>query len=143
MRVLLRKELRSAMPFLALVLFFGSLNWMFLLLTENPYQFPLSKALSAENRAETQMTTFVVAFALALGLLVRERDEGTLAFLDGLPVSRSRIFFAKVAIAIGVLWLLPIADLLFNATVHALSRTSLNADMPWSVLLTAAALDSV
>jgi len=142
MRALLRKELRSALPLLALVLFFASMDWVFLLLTENPHQFPLSKALNAENRTETQVSTFIVAIALALGLLVRERDEGTLTFLDGLPVSRSKIFLAKVAVALGVLWLLPLADFLFNVTVHALSHTSLNAKMPWRLLLTAAALDS-
>ena len=143
MRALLKKELRSALPFLMLVLFFASLDWVSLSLTEYPEQFPLSKVLTEEHRTDAQITSFIMAIALALGLLVRERDEGTLAFLDGLPVSRARIFFCKVAVAVGVLWLIPLAGFLLNVTVHALSWTSLNTSMHWGLLLTAAALDAV
>ena len=141
MHSLLRKELRSVAPFLALVLFFVALNWLFILLAEYPDQYPLSLLLSDDARNTTQILTFILAFALASGLLVREQDEGTLAFLDGLPVSRAQIFVCKCAVALSVLWLLPISDLVFNATFHALSRTSLDRDFHWDILLTATLLD--
>ena len=108
MRSLFRKELRSLAPFLALVLFFEALNWVFMFLTEFPDQYPLSKILHSEDGGQVLM--FVVAFALASGLLVRERDEGTLAFLDALPVSRARIFFSKFVLALGILLLGFLAD---------------------------------
>src|SRR6185436_14794522 len=123
MRSLLRKEFRSLLPFLALVLFFASLNWVFLFLTEFPDQYPLSKLLAEDNRTSTQVIYFIMAVALAAGLLARERDEGTLSFLDGLPVSRGRIFFCKVALALAVLWVLPLCEFLSNLPTHAMSRT--------------------
>jgi len=141
MRSLFRKELRAARPFLALVLFFGSLNWLFMLLAEYPDQYPLSKLMSEESRSSSQILTFIVAWALAAGLLVRERDEGTLMFLDALPVSRAQIFICKFVVALGVLWLLPLTELLFNITFHALSRTSIETGFHWNILLTPALLD--
>lgn len=142
MRSLLQKEFRSLLPFLALVLFFASLNWVFLFLTEFPDQYPLSKLLAEDNRTSTQVIYFIMAVALAAGLLVRERDEGTLSFLDGLPVSRARIFFCKVALALAVLWVLPLCEFLFNLTTHAMSRTSLESRLRTDLLLTALALDA-
>jgi ABC-type transport system involved in multi-copper enzyme maturation permease subunit len=142
MRPLLYKEFRSLLPFLALVLFFIFLNWMFLFLAEYPDQYPLSRLLTHDNRTTTQALYFIMAFALAAGLLVRERDEGTLSFLDGLPVSRTRVFFCKAALALSVLWLLPACDFVFNTTVHTLSRTSLEGRSRADLLLTAALLDA-
>ena len=140
MRSLFRKELRSLAPFLALVLFFEALNWVFMFLTEFPDQYPLSKILHSEDGGQVLM--FVVAFALASGLLVRERDEGTLAFLDALPVSRARVFFIKFVLALGILWLLPLGDLLLETLLYAWSRTSLEGHSQWSLLVTETLLDS-
>jgi ABC-type transport system involved in multi-copper enzyme maturation permease subunit len=142
MRSLLHKELRSLLPFVALVLFFSSLNWAFLFLAEYPDQYPLSKLLDDENRSSTQVLYFVVALAVAAGLLVRERDEGTLTFLDGLPISRSRIFCCKTSLALVVLWILPLCDFVFNSTVHALSRSSLEPRWRTDLIFTSAALDA-
>jgi len=142
MHSLLRKEFRSLLPFLALVLFFVSLNWVFLFLAEFPDQYSLSRLLAEDNRTSTQVVYFIIAFAIAAGLLVRERDEGTLSFLDALPVSRARIFFCKAGMALAVLWVLPLCDLVFNTTVHALSRTSLETRLRVDLLLTATALDA-
>ena len=132
MRSLFRKELRSLRPFLALVLFFVALNWVFLGLSEFPDQYPLSKLLSDDNRGSTQFMMFIVALALAAGLLVRERDEGTLAFLDALPVSRAQVFGVKLVLALGVLWVLPVSDWIFNATIYSWSRTSLDSRFHWT-----------
>jgi len=134
MRALFRKELRSLAPFVALVLFFQLLNLAEILFTEFPDQYPLSKLLSQDG--SDQVLTFAVAFALASGLLVREHDEGTLGFLDALPVSRSQIFFSKFLLALAVLWLMPLSDLALRAGIFSWSRTSLEPQFPWTLLLT-------
>jgi hypothetical protein len=55
----------------------------------------------------------VLAMALALTLLPRERDEGTLEFLDALPCTRGRVFAAKALAGVLILGLYPLLD---NAT---------------------------
>jgi hypothetical protein len=138
-RSLIWKELRSLKPFLALVFFFIALSAVNVALTEYPDQYPLSKILEANEGDE--VITFIVAFALASGLLVREREEGTLAFLDALPVSRTQIFVCKVLLALAVLWLMPLSDLLIKAAVHAWSRTSLEKHFQWQPLWMGTGLD--
>jgi ABC-type transport system involved in multi-copper enzyme maturation permease subunit len=140
MRALLRKELRSLAPFIGLVLFFQLLSLAEILLTEFPDQYRFSELMSQSEG--NQVMTFAVAFALAAGLLVRERDEGTLAFLDTLPVSRTQIFFSKFALALGVLWLMPLSDLALRAIFFAWSRTSLETFFPWTLLVTGMLLDA-
>jgi ABC-type transport system involved in multi-copper enzyme maturation permease subunit len=137
---LLRKELRSLAPFLGLVLFLIAMNWGYTFLMKFPDQHTLSKLL--EHDTDDQVMLFVLAFALAAGLLVRERDEGTLAFLDALPVSRARIFACKVVPAIGVLWLIPLSDLVLKLLLHALSRTSIETHSPNTLFLTGSLLDA-
>jgi ABC-type transport system involved in multi-copper enzyme maturation permease subunit len=137
---LLRKELRSLAPFLGLVLFFNLLSWAEPLVTKFPDQYPLAKLLSHDEG--DQVLLFLVAFALASSLLVRERDDGTLAFLDALPISRTRIFFTKTALALGVLWLVPLSDLVQKATLYYWSRNSLEPAVQWPPLLTCALLDA-
>lgn len=143
MNSLLRKEIRSIRPFLVLLLFFVVLGWLSTLLTEFPDQYPLSRLMSQDNRTASQVFAFIFSFALAASALVRENDEGTLAFLDALPTSRAQIFFTKVGVALGVLWLIPLSDVVFNASLHALSRTSLDERFHWNILLTSLVLDSV
>jgi ABC-type transport system involved in multi-copper enzyme maturation permease subunit len=140
LRSLLRKELRSLAPFLGLVLFLIALNWGSIFLTEFPDQQSISKLL--EHETAEQVMLFVFAFALAAGLLVRERDEGTLAFLDALPVSRARIFACKVIPALGVLWLIPLSDLALKFLLYALSHTSIETHSPGLLFLTESLLDA-
>jgi hypothetical protein len=137
---LVRKELRSLVPFVCLVMFFNLLNWVDIMFTRFPDQFPLHELL--DDAAEEQVLTFVLAFALAASLLVREVDEGTLTFLDGLPVSRARVFCTKAALALGVLWLLPLSDLFLRTLLYSWSRTSLETDFLWRPIFTRAFLDA-
>jgi ABC-type transport system involved in multi-copper enzyme maturation permease subunit len=138
---LLRKELRSLAPFLGLILFFIALDWSFVFLAEFPDQFALSRLL--DYRSEGPPLLFVLAFALSAGLLVRERDEGTLAFLDALPVSRVRVFLCKAALALATLWLIPLSDYVQLTLLHAWSRTSLETYPQWTNLVTAGLLEAV
>jgi len=137
---LIRKELRSLAPFAGLLLFFQFLSLAEILVTEFPDQYPFSKLVN--ESASDQWFLFVVAFGLASGLLVRERDEGTLSFLDGLPVSRARVFFGKFAVALAVLWLAPLSDFVLSAALFTWSRTSLETRFPWSMLATGMLLEA-
>src|SRR5262249_8205916 len=140
-RSLLRKELRSLAPFLGLVLFLIALNWADEFMTKYPDQYPLAK-LMEHDKAEHVML-FAFAFALAAGLLVRERDEGTLSFLDALPVSRAQIFACKALPALGLLWLIPLSDLGLKVLLHHWSKTSLETQSPVPLFVTATLLDVV
>lgn len=139
-RALLRKEFRSLLPFVGLVVFLNLLGWADVLLTRFPDQFPLHELL--DDASDELFLLFVIAFALAAGLVVREADEGTLTFLDGLPVSRTRVFFTKTFLALGVLWLIPLSDLILRAFLYSWSRTSLEQDFLWLPMLTRAGLDA-
>ncbi len=138
---LLRKEGRSLVPFLGLVVFFNLLDWADEFLTKFPDQYPLAKLLEESTGEHVMM--FTVAFALAASLLVREGDEGTLAFLDGLPLSRTRVFLTKAGLALGVLWLFPLSDLLLKMTLCSWSRTSLEPKLWWQPLVTGTVLDFI
>lgn len=127
-RSLARKELHSLVPFIWLVLFFVALDLVFFVLSEFPDQYPLRELLLPEDSGQEQVT-FIIAFALASGLLVREHAEGTLGFLDALPVGRSQVFLVKVLLGLGVLWLMPILDFFLSLAVYELARTSLESSV--------------
>jgi len=137
---LLRKEVRSLAPFLVLVLFFNLLDWADEFLTKFPDQYPLAKLLEESTGGQVMM--FMMAFALGASLLVREADDGTLAFLDGLPLTRTRVFLTKAGLALGVLWLLPFSDLVLKILLCSWSRTSLEPKLWWQPLVTGALLDA-
>jgi hypothetical protein len=127
-------------PFLALVLFLAALSWLDVFLTRFPDQYGLSNLVEFDEGKQVMM--FIMAFPLASGLLVPERDERTLAFLDALPVGRAQVFGAKFLPALAVLWLLPLSDLLFRKATYAWSRTLLEAHFRWRILATGALLDA-
>ena len=93
MGTLLRKELRSLRPFLGLVLFVEALSAVDELTTRQPDLRPLAVTIGEDiaSASESRYLMFILSLALAAGLLVREHDEGTLEFLDSLPLSRSRV----------------------------------------------------
>jgi hypothetical protein len=64
------------------------------------------------------------AFAITSGVLAREREEGTLAFLDGLPTSRTRIYFAKGLAAWVALWPAPLITIGWSVVMAYATRTS-------------------
>jgi ABC-type transport system involved in multi-copper enzyme maturation permease subunit len=133
-RVLLKKELRSLRPFLfvVLALVLSSLINAFLMPFE-AHSFPgRFNALSNE----LSVLQIVLGFALGSTLLVREIDDGTLNFLDGLPLERSAIFMAKIKAAMLVLTILPLATLLLTVALHVATRESLDhALQPFLLLI--------
>lgn len=142
LRMLCRKEFRSIRPFLFLVVGFGLLDPLFVLLSHYPDQADLGGWLDREAQWEAHLMMFFFGIALAAGLLVREHDEGTLAFLDALPLSRTRIFVAKVVVALSVLSVFPVLNVVSAAVFHGLSRTSLESAFPWQLLGAGGALQA-
>ena len=78
---------------------------------------------------------WLIAFAIGTGLGPREGEEGTLAFLDGLPLGRSRVFLVKHAVTCALLLLGPLTALLTIIVLHALSHGSLDAELRADILL--------
>lgn len=74
----------------------------------------------------TAGAVLLVAFAVGTGLLAREADEGTLGFLDGLPLSRARIWAVKGVTAVAMLMVYPLLHAAFLVGLHLWSRGSLD-----------------
>lgn len=127
MRTLLWKELRDLKMFVALVAGVELLALGFSLATKCPDQ-------QVFNPADAMTTGHDILFfgiMLAAGLLIRESDEGTLNFLDGLPVSRTRIFAAKMIAGFLVLAIVPVLEFLPDVIFGLLSQTSISPPFPW------------
>ena len=78
---------------------------------------------------------WLLAFAIGTTSSTREEDDGTLAFLDGLPVSRSRVFLTKLGVATAVLFTYPVLRALLAVVLHVVSRESLDHDVHPELLL--------
>lgn len=134
MRALFLKEWRYLRPFLFLVLIFLLLEAFDKLLL--PFE---AQALS-HNLPDLSIALaggqILLGFALGSGLLVREIDDGTLNFLDGLPLTRGAVFAAKVMAALLVLMLYPLGQILLYALLHLAARESLDAALHPGLLLT-------
>lgn len=121
---LIRKELRGLRPFLALTVLLIGVD-LFDTLIEQTDQNPLALGKQAFGE-ESLIIQLILAFAIGTGLLVREQDEGTLTFLDGLPLTRAQLFFTKLGTALAVQLLYPVWMVLVTMGLHLLSRDSLN-----------------
>lgn len=138
MNGLFRKELRELRPFVmlgAILLLLDILEWM----TQQIDMSPMAVNFGESNEA-LAVLLFLIAFAAGTGLVVREMEDHTLAFLDGLPVTRLQVFGIKFAVAMLVLLLYPAGHLLMMAAAHVVSRQSLDYAMHAALLWQAAAL---
>lgn len=140
---LLRKELRELRPFILIALLFLCLDCVEWLLQGSPSsRSTLATELGDFGPAYAALL-FLLAFAVGTGLLVREIDDRTLAFLDGLPVARMRVFCTKAAAALGVLLVYPVGHVLVLMALHTLERQSLDHDLHPVLLLQYLALACV
>lgn len=133
-RALFNKEMRSLRPFLFVVVV------LLLLDVIDAFMTPLhDRSLAGRlGDASDQLAFFqvVLGFALGSSLLVREIDDGTLNFLDGLPMTRSAVFAAKIKAAMLVLLIYPAGLLLLNAALHLTMRESLDSALHPLLLMT-------
>lgn len=135
---LFRKELRDLLPWGILGLAFALANVSQLLL-EQVDSVPLGQTFGLLNDYNV-VVYWVIAFAIGTGLAIREHDDRTLAFLDGLPVSRSRVFFVKCAVMSMLVLVGPFIEVVAIAAFHLLSRGSLDRELHGALLLQAFAL---
>lgn len=131
---LFRKEMRSLRPFVFVVLTLLLLDIIDAFLV--PFGARLLPGRLESLSDELGVLQFLLGFALGTNLLVREIDDGTLHFLDGLPLKRQGIFTAKIQAAMLVLLIFPAGTLLLNAALHAATRGSLDYALRPSLLLT-------
>lgn len=141
MRALFRKELRALRPYFWLVVALVALGVGSELFTTFPDAHPFEPATWLKDKyQEPLFNILLIALMCSAGLLINEAEHGTLAFLDGLPVSRTRLFFAKVVAGFGVVLLLMLVGMTTHAVFGWLSRTSVSGPFPWKFLLVETAL---
>jgi hypothetical protein len=128
---LLRKELRALLPFIWLLLVLIAVDVLYICTTEFPDEYGLIHwddsnpyGLSAHC-----ILLAIIAFTLAQGLLMRERAEDTLEFLDALPVSRTQVFFSKFFVGWLLLSLWVVIDAAIYFGLHYWSRESHNPEL--------------
>jgi hypothetical protein len=138
---LFRKELRDLLPWGVLSLAFGLSNVVQLLL-EQVDTTPLGQTYFLLNQ-ENIVLYWLIAFAIGTGLAIREHDDRTLAFLDGLPVGRTRVFFVKCAVMSLLVLIGPALELCGLSVLHLLSRGSLDREMHAGLLAQAFALQAL
>jgi len=135
MRVLLAKELRALRPFaLGIVgLFVGTVIYAFA--TELPDEQVLRpETWLEEDRGGYFILLALFALMIGAGLLIHESEQGTLRFLDGLPVTRTKIFVAKALAGWVVVSLVTLLGLPLDALCDGLSRSSWDGPFPWSFI---------
>jgi hypothetical protein len=141
-RPLVAKEVRDQRPFLWLALFFIALEVLSTLWTEPLGLLPYAESFELRFKPDGDLSllTFVLAFALGCGLLVREQDDRTLEFLDALPTSRWTLFWVKLLVALATVLVYPLGTTLWVIGLHALSRTSLDPGLHLDVMAVASVL---
>jgi hypothetical protein len=138
---LLRKESRDLLPWGVLGLALGLSNVVEFLLEQIDLA-PLGHTFRLLNQYNI-VVYWVMAFAIGTGLAIREHDDRTLGFLDGLPVSRSRVFLVKCAVMSAFVLIGPLLDLVTISALHLLSRGSLDRALHGALLLQAFALQAL
>ncbi len=129
---LLRKELRDLRPFAWLGFALVVVEILEMLLKQWDMQ---SLAKGFYGLDGFHVFQFLFAFAVGSGLLTREIDGGTLAFLDGLPVTRARSFLEKLVAALLVLLVYPVGYTLLHTALHLKARGTLDHDVHVTLLL--------
>jgi hypothetical protein len=132
-RALIRKELRELLPFAVLSVVIGLME-LVAELTEQVDMRPLSTTFATLSGGSAAVF-WILGFAIGTGLTTREHDDGTLAFLDGLPVSRSAVFFTKCGVTMGIVLLAPVNRMLSITMLHLLSHGSLDNALRGDLLL--------
>jgi len=131
---LFRKELRGLRYFVLVLLAILLLDIIDLFLVPfGARAFPNRLQTLSEELGALQI---LLGFTLGTNLLVREIDDGTLNFLDGLPLARGALFAAKIQAAMLVLLIFPAGVLLAHMALHAATRGSLDHALHPGLLLT-------
>jgi len=135
-RVLIAKEWSGMRPFAWLLVVLVLLD-LLELAAGDLQAWHRSFTLFAGTRwTESAGMSLLLAFAMGSGLLARELEDGTLAFLDGLPVRRSDVFLSKLMVAGACLLGYAVVTPVLGWVLHILLRHSVDepiaaASMGW------------
>jgi hypothetical protein len=135
MRVLIAKELRGLRPVAICIVGFIVLINLFLLATKMPDKQLLDPAQWSRDSGPMVMVLALLGMMIGGGVLINESDQGTLGFIDGLPLSRTRLFIAKVIAAFAVSAFGILIDFPFTLFFDWLSRNSVDGPFPWPFVL--------
>lgn len=129
-RAVLWKEWMSLRPFAWLLVALFFIGIILVQATEYFDEYPFwGKVMS--DPATVSGVTFVLALVVALGLMVRESDEGTLLYLDGLPVRRIMVYVCKWLVAIALITAINLLWFAEGLVYDWFSRNSLSPPTPW------------
>ena len=133
-RVLIAKEWAGMRPFVWLLVVMLLLDLLELGVS-NLQDLHLSHTLfAASGWIDDAVLSLLLSFAMGSGLLARELEDGTLAFLDGLPVRRRDVFLAKLCVAGGCLLCYALATPILGWMLHTLLGHSLDEPIAASSL---------
>lgn len=123
------KEWIGLRPFALLL---GILFVFGLFMTQVTEMFDTPDSESGGSHVDGAIMMTILTIIVSIGLVVREKNDGTLLYLDGLPVRRELVYFAKTAIALGL-----VTALTLIWTVEALiydfaMNDSLSPPIDWS-----------
>lgn len=127
MIAIIRKEFRGTLAYFILLLFLIAMGIVHQLLTEPLDQWSALKPLQERDNdgLVAAIVTACIALPLAWRLFASEADNKTIEFLDALPVSRTRVFFAKLIVALLVINIPDALSYAWTLMVGALAKTSL------------------
>lgn len=129
-RSILWKEWVSLRPF-ALLLFALFVFGLFLVqATEYFDNYPIWENVLS-SAASVVSVTFILCVVVSMGLVVREKDEGTLLYLDGLPLSRFAVYLAKWICAVVLITAINLLWTVESIVYELLSSGSASPPTPW------------
>lgn len=129
-RSILWKEWVSLRPF-ALLLFALFVFGLFMVQASEYFDdLPIWENFLSET-TPVGLETFILCVVVSMGLVVREKDEGTLLYLDGLPLSRFSVYLAKWICAVVLILALNLLWTLEAIVYELLSRGSASPPTPW------------
>ncbi len=130
---ILWKEWKCLQPFYFLLLALFVVGLLVVQALEFMDEYPIWDAL-AEATGFSVGQTFVLCIVGVLGLLTREKDEGILTYLDGLPVSRFSMYLAKWLLVVILVFMLDAAWMIEGLVYEYLSKESDSQPTPWQHL---------
>lgn len=138
-RVLMTKEWAGMRPFAWLLVVLVVLDLLELAAGDLQTWHRSFTLFSGTRWTESTVMSLLLSFAMGSGLLARELEDGTLAFLDGLPVRRSEVFLSKLMVASACLFAYAMASPLLGWALHAWLRHSVDepiaaASVAWLAL---------
>lgn len=129
-RAILWKEWISLRPFALLLLALFVFGLFMVQATEYFDVYPFWENIIG-NAGSVVGMTFILCLVVSLGLMVREKDEGTLLYLDGLPISRFSVYLAKWLVAVALIFTINLLWTLESVIYDLLSRGSTSPPTPW------------